>query len=99
MQLDNKVDSILLYPPDDSSSATPTPSKTVRSAQQVARLIAVFDQTPLQAKMDTGNTLDVLDFHFRDGTISGFNYDPATGWTSRGMVLPPAFASLLKEAS
>jgi hypothetical protein len=93
MQLDDKVDSILLYP--QSISSTPAPLKTVRSPQEVAKLIALFDQAPLQPKTDTGVTQDLLVFHFRDGTISGLVYDPTTGWTNRGVVLPSTFASLL----
>ncbi len=94
MQLDNKVDSILLYP-QSSSSSTPVPLKTVSSPQQVAKLVALFDQAPLPGKPDTGVTHDWLVFHFRDGTISGLDYDPSTGWTNREVVLPSSFASLL----
>jgi hypothetical protein len=96
LQLDNKVDSILLHPQSSlSSSPTPPPLKTVRSPQQVAKLIVLFDQAPLHAKTGTGSTSDVLIFHFRDGTISGLVYDPTTGWTYRDVVLPSTFASLL----
>jgi hypothetical protein len=100
LPLDNKVDAILLYPHSSFSSAptspTPPPLKTVRAQEQVAKLIALFDQTPLQGTPDTGGTIDILVFHFRDGTISGLLYDPTTGWTDRGsVVLPSTFASLL----
>jgi hypothetical protein len=99
LQLDNKVDAILLYPQSSLSSSptspTPPPLKTVRAQEQVAKLITLFDQAPLQAKQDTGSTSDVLVFHFRDGTISGLVYDPTTGWTDRGVGLPSTFASLL----
>jgi hypothetical protein len=99
LQLDNKVDAILLYPQSSLSSAPtsppPPPLKTVRAPEQVAKLIALFAQAPLQAKQETGSTSDILVFHFRDGTTSGLVYDPTTGWTDRGVALPPTFASLL----
>lgn len=100
MQLDNKVDSILLYLlSSSSSSSTPPPLKTVSSPQQVAKLIALFDQAPLQVESDTGVTRDYLVFHFRDGTISSLVYDPTTGWTDKSVVLPSTFASLLSAGT
>jgi hypothetical protein len=99
MQLDQKVDSILLYPESSSSSSPATPPlKTVSSPQQVAKLIALFDQAPVRAIAATGGTSDRLVFHFSDGTLSSLVYEPATGWTNRNVILPATFASLLTGA-
>jgi hypothetical protein len=96
MQLDN-VDAVLLYSQESlRTTPTPSPMKAARSPQQVTKLIVLFDQAPIPArKPGFKGQVDELVFHFRDGTISGMLYDPTTGWTQRGVALPPAFATLL----
>jgi len=67
MQLDHKVTSILLYSQNGYSSSPATPPlATARSAQQVAELIALFDQAPVRATRDSGSTADFLVFRFSD---------------------------------
>ena len=99
MQLDHKVMSILLYSRNGSVSLTTPPLATVRAPQQVAKLVALFDQAPVNTSGDTGSMSDLLVFRFNDNTLSSLLYDPATGWTSRNVILPSTFASLLMSKS
>lgn len=99
MQLDHEVLSILLYSRNGSFSPTTPPIATVRAPGQVARLVALFDQAPVNTSGNSGNISDLLVFRFNDGTLSSLVYNPATGWTNRNVMLPSAFASLLMSKS
>lgn len=68
----------------------------VHNQDQVGALIGMVLKAPVdQTLRSNAGPQYFIDFHFSDGTETTRSYWPASGELSRGVLLPPAFASIV----
>jgi hypothetical protein len=71
----------------------------VHSQDQVNALIGMVLKSPVdQTLRSNAGPQYFIDFHFNDGTETTRSYWPTSGELSRGILLPPAFASVVTDA-
>lgn len=72
---------------------------TIKDSKQVAVLVDVVLKAPVnQNYQSLGNERYFIDFHLKDGTCVIRVYWPDSGELSRGILLPSAFGTVIKQA-